>query len=244
MNTIQFFNYQILSESLSSINLDSKKVINTINPHSFVLARNDDEFRLALEQSDILIPDGIGIVYGVRVLNKQKIKRIAGYDLFKFFIESEGLGKRVFFLGSTDTTLDKIKNRINTEHPHLIVGCFSPPFKMRFSKDENDKMTSIINDFKPDILFVGMTAPKQEKWVFNNHSDLEVKYICSVGAVFDFYAGNINRAPKFLIAMGLEWTYRLFLEPKRMFTRNFVSTPVYLFIVVVRFFQKQLTRLF
>jgi N-acetylglucosaminyldiphosphoundecaprenol N-acetyl-beta-D-mannosaminyltransferase len=244
MNTIQFFNYQILSESLSSINLDSKKVINTINPHSFVLARNDDEFRLALEQSDILIPDGIGIAYGVRVLNNQKIKRIAGYDLFKFFIESEGLGKRVFFLGSTDSTLDKIKNRINTEHPHLIVGCFSPPFKMRFSKDENDKMTSIINDFKPDILFVGMTAPKQEKWVFINHSDLEVKYICSVGAVFDFYAGNIKRAPKFLIAIGLEWTYRLFLEPKRMFTRNFVSTPVYLFIVVVRFFQKQLTRLF
>ena len=99
----------------------------------------------------------------------------------------------------------------------------SPPFKDSFSVEENQKFVSAINEFNPDVLFVGMTAPKQEKWVLQNKSKLNVKIIASIGAVFDFYAGNVKRPSKFWIDLGLEWFIRFLQEPKRLFKRNLYS---------------------
>jgi N-acetylglucosaminyldiphosphoundecaprenol N-acetyl-beta-D-mannosaminyltransferase len=93
-------------------------------------------------------------------------------------------------------------------------------------------MISAINNFAPDILFVGMTAPKQEKWVYLNKSQINAKIICSIGAVFDFYSGNIKRPNQFWINLGLEWLIRFLKEPRRLFNRNFISTPLFLFYVL------------
>ena len=92
-------------------------------------------------------------------------------------------------------------------------------------------MVEAVNNFKPQILFVGMTAPKQEKWVYTHKSQLDAKIICSIGAVFDFYAGTVKRPGKFWIQLGLEWFPRLLREPKRLWRRNFVSTPLFLWDV-------------
>ena len=118
------------------------------------------------------------------------------------------------------------------EYPNVKISCYSPPFRTNFSEYESLEICDKVNSFKPDVLFVGMTAPKQEKWVHNYKDHLKAKNICCIGAVFDFYAGNINRSSPFWIKLGLEWLPRFLKEPKRLFKRNFVSTPKFILEVL------------
>ena len=111
---------------------------------------------------------------------------------------------------------------------------YSPPFKDKFSKRDNDKILNEINNQRIDVLFVGMTAPKQEKWVFENKKFLNVNTICSIGAVFDFYSGRIKRSSNLWIALGLEWLPRLLKEPRRLFARNFISSPKFIFKILIQ----------
>ena len=108
------------------------------------------------------------------------------------------------------------------DYPNIkITGYLSPPFKTAFSKTENNKMIKYINRKKTEVLWIGLTQPKQEKWVYENYSKLNVKFIGSIGAVFDFYAGQVKRAPRFLQILGLEWFYRVLQDPKRLWKRYF-----------------------
>lgn len=209
-------------------------VVHTLNPHSYVLARKDTLFHDALKSADLLIPDGVGIRYAARLLEGKNIEKIAGSDLHEIIINS--LDKRegsCFYLGSSDETLLKIRERLAKEHPAVRAEVFSPPFRMVFSEEENNEMISGVNSFSPDVLFVGMTAPKQEKWVHENRDKLNAPMICSIGAVFDFYAGTVKRSGKFWINLGLEWLPRLLREPRRLWKRNFVSTPMFMWYVLV-----------
>jgi N-acetylglucosaminyldiphosphoundecaprenol N-acetyl-beta-D-mannosaminyltransferase len=211
-----------------------KGVVNTLNPHSYVLARKDRQFSEALRAADWLIPDGVGIQYAARVLVQRRIEKIAGSDLHEIVLKSlDGRSGSCFYLGSSEKTLELIRQRIAGEHPSVRVGTFSPPFRAVFTGEENREMTDAVNDFAPDVLFVGMTAPRQEKWVHENRERLNVPLICSVGAVFDFYAGTVKRSGKFWIRMGLEWLPRLLREPRRLWRRNFISTPMFLWYVAV-----------
>jgi N-acetylglucosaminyldiphosphoundecaprenol N-acetyl-beta-D-mannosaminyltransferase len=208
-------------------------IINTINPHCFIVAGKDEFYHDALVSSDIILPDGVGIQIAARVLTGKKVKKIAGSDVHRVLLKqmnnSEG---RCFYLGSSENTLIKIKERLSVEFPDIQVGVYSPPFKEVFNDEDNLKMIKAVNEFKPDVLFVGMTAPKQEKWVYLNKSKLNVPLICSIGAVFDFYAGTIKRPGKFWISLGLEWLPRLIREPKRLWRRNFISNPLFMLIVM------------
>jgi N-acetylglucosaminyldiphosphoundecaprenol N-acetyl-beta-D-mannosaminyltransferase len=216
---------KILKAKLCSMP-SGKILINTINAHSYNVAKNDQEFLDSLKASDVLIPDGIGVVLAYKLL-KESVKKIAGADLF--YYEMDRLNKMkgsCFFLGSSDFTLSKIRESANKEFPNVKIAIFSPPYKSEFTEEENAAMINAVNQFSPDVLFIGMTAPKQEKWAFTHFDALNAKHVCSIGAVFDFYAGTINRAPKWMIALGLEWLGRLLKEPKRMWHRYLVSSPV------------------
>lgn len=233
-SVIDILGYSVFDGELSTISLNRKTVINTLNGHSYTVAKKDQLFRNALRDSDILLPDGVSMVIGARVLCGKKIKKIAGYDLFLFLLNYlESQNGKCFFLGSTEATLQGIKSRIAKEFPNVRVGSFSPPYKSVFSPEENLIMQNKVNDFCPKVLFVGMTAPKQEKWVCDNKDQLNVDIICSVGAVFDFYAGTSKRPSNLMINLKLEWLGRLLKEPKRMWRRYLLSTPVF-FIDVVR----------
>ena len=221
--------YNIYKSDLEQIDFSTPKVINTINPHSYCVAKKDPDFERALKCSDVLLPDGIGIVWAEKFLNRTSIKKIAGYDLFLFLMNKLELEKgSVFFLGASQITLDKIRLRCKAEYPNVRFESYSPPFKKQFSIKDSEIMSQKVNKFKPDVLFVGMTAPKQEKWVCDFSHLLDATLICSVGAVFDFYAGNIARSSPFWINLGLEWLPRLIKEPKRLFWRNFGSTPKFI----------------
>ena len=226
---VNVLGYRIYSKDLNSEKCffkGKKTIISTINAYSYVVAKNDEEFSLALKSSDILLPDGFPIVYASKFLNGIKIKKIAGEDIFKHLLNLGNKGnRRFFFLGASNETLLKIEKRINLEYPNIEVGSYSPPFKTVFSVEDNKLMVDKINQFEPDVLFVGMTAPKQEKWVEKNKDKLTTSIICSVGAVFDFYAGTVNRPSKFWINLRLEWFIRLSNEPKRLWKRYLVYSP-------------------
>jgi N-acetylglucosaminyldiphosphoundecaprenol N-acetyl-beta-D-mannosaminyltransferase len=220
--------FQIFDKELETLT-DEKTLISTINAYSYNVSFKDKLFKEALQNSDVLIPDGIGVVWAIRFLTGKKIKKIAGADLFFFEMRRlEKKGGTCFFLGSTDETLSRIIMRSKREYPNVQIQTYSPPYKSEFSSEENIKMIEKINSFQPDVLFVGMTAPKQEKWAYTHFDKLKTKHVCSIGAVFDFYAGTVTRAPNWMIRMGLEWFYRLVKEPKRMWRRYLIGNTIFI----------------
>ncbi|MDK2977662.1 MAG: N-acetylglucosaminyldiphosphoundecaprenol N-acetyl-beta-D-mannosaminyltransferase [Bacteroidales bacterium] len=226
-----------------AILLERKLLINTINAHSYNLARKDREFAEALLKGDVLIPDGASIVKAIKWLRGENIERIAGWDLFvwemmrleqrtknKEQIEEKG---KVFFLGSSDDVLAKIKERANMDYPHLEIYTYSPPYKSEFTKEENQAMIDAINVVKPDLLWIGMTAPKQEKWAYKHLDQLDVKgHMGTIGAVFDFFAGTVERAPLWWQEHSLEWFYRLIKEPRRMWRRYLIGNVKFVWYMI------------
>lgn len=232
---MKLLNYSITT-SYPIVSLDSRKIINTLNPHSYCISCKDAGFKMALKASDILLPDGIGIVLAAKVLKRQNIKKIAGFDVFIYLMErlNEVQGS-CFFLGASENTLDIIRSKVSKEYPNVKVASFSPPYKKEFSAEDSQEMCVQVNKTKAQVLFVGMTAPKQEKWVHQNKESLSPAIICSIGAVFDFYAGTVKRPSQFWINLGLEWLPRFMKEPKRLAHRNLISTPK--FILEVFYFK-------
>lgn len=229
--------YPVFSGELLDISItDPLQVIHTINAYSYVLAERMPIFKRALQNADILLADGFPIVFAAKILQKRSITKIAGADLFLYLMNNlEKLKGRVFFLGSSKATLSIIKKRIAEDYPHCTVTTFSPPYKTVFSEEDSNEMLSKINDFQPDLVFVGMTAPKQEMWVEIYKDRINAKAVCSIGAVFDFYAGTIKRSPKWMIAFKLEWFYRLKNEPKRMWKRYLVYSPLFFWDLLMFF---------
>ncbi|MBO4447492.1 MAG: WecB/TagA/CpsF family glycosyltransferase [Bacteroidales bacterium] len=213
-----------------------KVLINTINAHSYNTARNDEAFAEALQKGDYLVPDGMSIVKACNLLKAvgRPEERIAGWDLFIF--EMERLNERggtCFFLGSSEAVLSRIKERCAVDYPAIVVESYSPPYKPEFSDEDNQAMIQAVNSADPDLLWIGMTAPKQEKWAFLHWKDLDVHCHCgTIGAVFDFYAGTVSRAPEWMQKAGLEWLYRLLKEPRRMWRRYIVGNMKFLWNII------------
>lgn len=236
---MQLKKYKIYDQAINSLS-PNKLLISTLNAHSFNTSIQDAEFTKALQGSDIIIPDGISVVLAMRWLTGQKLTKIAGADLFVFEMERlQKSGGKVFFLGSTEETLLKIKERANKEFPNVELESYSPPYKPEFSDEENAAIIRAINAFQPDVLFIGMTAPKQEKWAYKHFKQLKAGHVCCIGAVFDFYAGTVNRAPKWMIKSGMEWFYRFVREPNRMWHRYLIGNSKFIYYVFrEKFFNK------
>lgn len=233
LSTIPLIDYSIFNGNLSQIGFSQKTLINTINQYSFCIAENDSDFKTALQGSDVLLPDGMAVVAAIRLLDNKKIKKIAGADIHLHLLkELNQKGGSCFYLGSSENTLLKIKERVAIEFPNIRVGTYSPSYRPEFPHDKKSKKVEAVNAFQPDVLFVGMTAPKQEKWAYSHKEYLDVKIICSIGAVFDFYAGTVERPSPFWIDLKLEWFIRLLKEPKRMWKRYLYYGFVYVGIVL------------
>lgn len=220
MDIVKSLGFNLIKNDLSIVPLDKRVLINTISPNSYGISVIDPDMHDALAGADYLVLDGMYFGLAPLLLNRQYVRRLTGWDCFRYFSEkfSEVYG-RVFFLGSSEDTLIKIKERYNTEYPNITVDTFSPPFKEVFTEEELQEMRQKINTFKPNLIFVGMTAPKQEKWGYRNREYLNTQIICTIGNVFDWYAGNSTRPGKFWQKTGLEWFVRIFYRPE-VFKRN------------------------
>ncbi len=210
------------------------------NPHSLVIAERDLIFHDAIINADIVTPDGSGIIIASKILKGQINNKISGSGVFRELSIKLNKHKKYkyFFLGSTEEILEKIKKKMAVEYPNIeVAGVYSPPFKTEFNNDDNKQMIEAVNKAKPDVLWVGMTAPKQEKWIYQNRNHLDVKFIGPIGAVFDFFTGNIKRSHPFFLKTGLEWLPRLLKQPQRLWDRMFISAPKFLIQVFIQKFK-------
>ena len=238
---------------------DGKVLINTINAHSFNVAQKDEVFAKALktvhgsrfmvndEEGYVkyLIPDGAGIVMACQWLKtkSQPKERIAGWDLFVFEMQRQNeKGKmrkekcRVMFMGSSNKVLSSIRERAAVDYPNLEVVTYSPPYKPEFSDEDNKAMIQAINNANPDLLWIGMTAPKQEKWAYLHWKELDIHcHVGTIGAVFEFYAGTQKRAPLSWQRNSLEWLHRLIMEPRRMWRRYIIGAVKFLYNISKEF---------
>lgn len=216
INYINVMGFNVFDDTLAKISISGgPKMINTISPHSYGMSIKDSVFRKALKNTEYLVLDGVFFSVSALLLNGKNIKKNQGPDVFYHFINrlNEMSGK-AFFMGASDDTLVKIKRRLAEEYPNVAVEVFSPPYKPYFSEDENKVIIDKINNFNPDILFVGMTCPKQEKWAYQNYKKLEdVQLICSIGAVFDWYAGKNKEIHSLWWKLRLGWLVRTLQRP-------------------------------
>lgn len=226
---------------------DGKILINTINAHSYNVAQRDEAYAEALVRGDYLLPDGASIVKVCNWLKgrSRPVERIAGWDLFTFEMQringkgNANVKKRVMFMGSSEKVLKMIRERVATDYPNLEALTYSPPYKQEFSDEENQAIVKAINQAAPDLLWIGMTAPKQEKWTWQHWGELDIDcHVGTIGAVFDFYAGTIQRAPEFWQRHSLEWLYRLLKEPKRMWRRYLLGNPIFIWNVLKEYFNR------
>ena len=215
---------------------NGKFLINTINAHSDNVARRDELFAEALTKGDYLIPDGMSVVKACKWLHakSQPRERIAGADLFEY--EMDRLNKKcgtVMFMGSSEKTLAKIVDQAAKVYPNLKVVTYSPPYKPEFDEADNKAIVDAINMTNPDLLWIGMTAPKQEKWTYSHWKELNIHcHVGTIGAVFDFFAGTAVRAPIWWQDHYLEWLYRLCKEPKRMWRRYVIGNPLFIWNIL------------
>lgn len=222
-----FDGYRLIKNSLDCVPMDGKNLIVTISPNSYGISVHNEEMNETLKKCDFLQLDGVYFGWLPWFRDGKKAKRITGWDSFMYYANKLQMsGGKMFFLGSTESTLEKIKARMGNDFPNVEVGVYSPPYKARFDENDNRKMHNAINKFNPDVLVVGMTAPKQEIWSYQNKDSVNAHIIICVGNVFDWYAGNTQRPNVFFQRIGMEWLVRIFYRPE-IFKRNIGNQMIF-----------------
>jgi len=198
------------------------------NPHSVMLCRRDQEMRHATSQATITLPDGVGIVLGARLLGHGRRHRCTGPAMMlEICDKGRELDLSHYFYGGAEGVPDRLAERLSETFPGLkVAGTCCPPFG-QMTAEEDDAIVARINAAKPDIIWVGLGAPKQEKWMAAHLGRIKATALIGVGAAFDFHSGNVEWAPDFMRRFGLEWAYRLARNPRRMWRRN-LDSPIFL----------------
>ena len=237
MKYVETLGFRVFSDDLNRISFNGKKgrVLNTISPNSYGISTRDPEFKKALQSSDYLTLDGVYFAFASILLQGKNIKANQGPDVFYHFMRClDNSRSKAFFLGSTPDTLQKIKLKTSAEYPGIEVDFYSPPFKPTFTDEEDNEMIGRINSFEPDVLFIGMTCPKQEKWAIKNRQKINSGLIIAIGNVFDWYAGTQKAIHPFWFKIKLGWFIRIFLRPE-IFRRN-IGNQMKFFWHVILFF--------
>ena len=206
---------------------DRNHIVCTPNSEIMMESYRDDELKNILNSSDMVIPDGAGVVLASKILGTPLKERIAGYDLVRCIFDLKLEQKiRIFLLGGKPDVVKKAVENYSGLDNVEFVGYNDGYFK---KEDENDIIDSI-NELSPDILLVGLGSPKQEKWIYKNKDRLNVKVSIGVGGTFDVMANRVKRAPKFFRDNGLEWFYRLCKQPSRFF--RMLNIPKFILLVL------------
>lgn len=204
------------------------------NVHTTVTSYNNSDY-CAIQNGGIMaIPDGGPLASVGRKRGFNEMNRTTGPSYMEEIFEVSAEKKyRHYFYGSTEKTLEILQEKLAKKYPGIqIVGMYSPPFRTT-SKEEDTDIVKQINETTPDFIWVGLGAPKQEKWMAEHQGKLN-GFMVGVGAGFDFFAGNINRAPQWMQERNLEWMYRLLQDPKRLFKRYMITNTKFIWNAILR----------
>lgn len=243
----------ILGTGISAINpVDAQETIDgwiargerryvcVANVHSVMEAHRDPLLRTVMNGSGLTTPDGMPLVWLLRHAGHANASRVYGPDLMLDVCRrSVAAGHRHFFLGGGHGVADKMAERLCSRIPGLqVVGTLSPPFRP-LTPDEDEALVESVNAAAPDIVWVGLGAPKQELWMAAHRSRLDAPVLIGVGAAFDFHAGTVPQAPAVLQRAGLEWAFRLVKEPRRLWFRYLVYNPWFVVLVAARHWSRR-----
>ncbi|MBI3850108.1 MAG: WecB/TagA/CpsF family glycosyltransferase [Verrucomicrobia bacterium] len=231
----------ILGVGLSAINLKlareaiapaleqkTKGYVCVTGVHGVTEAQKDERFRGILNQSFLNTPDGMPMVWMGRLHGFREMDRVYGPDLMLLICElSAEKGYTHFFYGGGDGVAEKLKQRLETKFPRLkVVGTYTPPFRP-LNPAEEAELLRRINAKKPDIIWVGLSTPKQEKFMAQYWQRLDTTLMFGVGAAFDIHAGLLRQAPRWIQRSGFEWLFRLWCEPRRLWRRYLKNNPLF-----------------
>lgn len=210
------------------------------NVHMAVEAYKDEDFNSIVKNADIVAPDGQPLSLFLRFLKKVEQERVCGMDVFPDLLrEAAARGKSIFFYGTTYDVLNRISVKAKREFPSLnICGLYSPPFR-QLSSEERSNIVDKINSSKPDLVFVALGCPKQEKWMAEHKGKIN-SCMLGLGQAFHVYAETAKRSPAWMQRLSLEWSYRLYLEPRRLWRRYFYTNSVFLLLTIKYFIQSRI----
>ncbi len=217
-----------------------RKYVAFVNPHSVVMSQRGKEMRQALAEAGLTLPDGTGIIWAARLLGHRNHGRITGPSFMLACCDwGRRYGYRHYFCGGREGVTERLAARLAARFPGLqVAGTYCPPFQA-LSPEEDEGVVARINAARPDVVWIGLGAPKQERWMAARAGRIEATAMMGVGAAFDFHTGEAKWAPRWVRRLGIEWAYRLACEPRRLWRRN-LDSPRFLLAVV----RQRIRRLF
>ena len=217
----------------------SQNYVCVTGAHGVISSRTDAELRGIHNRAGLVTPDGMPVVWMSRALGFERTERVYGPDLMAALTAiSEQRGYRQFYYGGAPGVADRLASELSAKHPNLQqAGTFTPPFR-KLTPDEDEKVVRLINEARPDILWVGLSTPKQEYWMADHVGRIEAPVMIGVGAAFDFLAGLKPQAPGWMQKRGLEWVYRLSTEPKRLGPRYASIVPRFIALAALQLFRE------
>jgi len=204
--------------------------------HTIAASRQNDHFRLVLNTADLVVPDGMPLVWLGRIQGFALRHRVCGAELMDDFCRASGTAYRHFFFGGTPGVAERLAQALHEKHGIVIAGTYTPPFRA-LTDAEEEELASFVDEASPDVLWVGLSSPKQEKWMYEHRHRLRVPVMLGVGAAFDMNSGNLRRAPEWMRQHGLEWLFRLASEPRRLWRRYLITIPKAVWFVCMELLQ-------
>src|SRR5208283_756622 len=204
--------------------------------HGIAESQQDGHFREVLKAADLVVPDGMPLVWLGRLKGYRHQSRVCGVDLMDVFCRATGKAYRHFFYGGGPGVAQSLAQALQEKCGIRIAGIKSPPFRP-LTEAEEEELASSVAAAAPDVLWVGLSTPKQEKWMYEHRCKLEVPVMLGVGAAFDIHSGKISRAPQWMRDNGLEWLFRLASEPRRLWRRYLLTIPKVVWLVCLELLQ-------
>lgn len=236
LKTQEIFDLHFLNTNMDKLvhyieykkNKTGKTFIVTANPEILMYAEENENYKKIIKNADFILPDGIGVVLGSKILGRSLQQRLTGFDLMERLLKlSNQKGYKVFFLGAEPHVIDKAVENIQSKHINLNIVGFHHGY---FNDNEERIIIDEINRKQPDFIFVGLGYPRQEKWIYQHIDQLKKGTLMGVGGSFDVWAGKVNRAPISWQNLNIEWLYRLIKQPTRW--KRMVVLPLFILKVI------------
>jgi len=205
----------------------------TPNVAHILLLRKDEKFRKIYSDASLVLADGMPLIWAAKLLGSPLKEKCSGSDLFEKVCQiGYSLDRNIFLLGGQNGSEKIAESQLSEKYSGIKVSSYSPPFGFENNPQENIKIIKMINDFNTSILIVCVGAPKSEKWIYQNISNLDINLACPFGISLDFFAGTKKRAPLWMQKSGLEWFFRLIQEPGRLWKRYLIGNTIFIYLLI------------